>query len=212
MNATDILLVGAGGHALSCIEVIEHGGRFRIVGLVGSAAEVGTKVLGYPVLGTDAELAELRSCCRFALITVGQMRPSPLRAQLYARVHEAGFELPAIVAADAVVSRHATIGAGSIVMHGAIVNAGARVGENCILNSRCLVEHGAAIGDHCHVATGAIVNGDAAVGAGSMLGSGSVLREGRRVGRDSLVGMGLAVLRDLPDGCVFKGHGKGEEA
>ncbi len=212
MSATDILLIGAGGHAQSCIEVIEHSGRFRIVGLVGSAEEVGTAVLGYSVMGTDADLSDLRRRCRHALIAVGQLRPSAARMRLFAQVREAGFDLPSIIAADAIVSRHAAVGDGSIVMHGAIVNAGARIGENCILNSRCLVEHGASVGDHCHIATGAIVNGDAAVGEGSMLGSGSVLREGRRIGRDCLVGMGLGVRSDLPDGCIFTGHGKGREA
>jgi sugar O-acyltransferase (sialic acid O-acetyltransferase NeuD family) len=212
MSATDILLIGAGGHALSCIEVIEHGGRFRIVGLVGSEEERGTSVLGYPVMGTDADLSDLRRRCRHALIAVGQLRSPSVRMRLFAQARDAGFDLPAIIAADATVSRHADVGDGSIVMHGAIVNAGARVGENCILNSRCLVEHGARVGNHCHIATGAIVNGDAAVGEGSLLGSASVLREGRCIGRDCLVGMGLTVRSDLPDGCHFMGHGKGRQA
>jgi sugar O-acyltransferase (sialic acid O-acetyltransferase NeuD family) len=209
MNTTDILLVGAGGHAQSCIEVIEHCGGFRILGLIGSAQEVGTMVLGYPVLGTDAELPDLRQRCRHALIAVGQIRPSQLRGRLFSQVRAMGFELPTIIAADAIVSRHATIGAGSIVMHGVIVNAGARIGDNCILNSRCLVEHGALVGDHCHIATGAIVNGDATVGEGSTLGSACALREGRGIGRGCLVGMGLTVRHDLPDGSNFTDYGKG---
>jgi len=212
MSAIDILLIGAGGHAQSCIDVIEHGGRFRIAGLLASAAEVGTTVLGYQVMGTDADLPSLRRRCRHVLIAVGQLRPSPLRMSLFAKAREAGFDLPAVIAADAVVSRHAMLGAGSIVMHGAIVNAGARIGENCIVNSNSLIEHGAVMGDHCHVATGAIVNGDAFMGGGSTLGSGSVVREGTRIGRDCLVGMGLAVRRDLPDGSVFTGHTKGGKA
>ena len=205
MSAGEILLVGAGGHAQSCIEAIESDGRFRIAGLVGSALEVGKSVLGYPVIGTDDALPDLLRRCSTALIAVGQVRPSPLRRRLFELVRTSGFELPAIVASDAVVSRHAILGAGVVVMHGAIINAGAQIGDNSILNSRCLVEHGAVIGGHCHVATGAIVNGEAQVGAGSTLGSGCIVREGRYIGRDCLVGMGLVVRHDQPDGSTFKG-------
>jgi sugar O-acyltransferase (sialic acid O-acetyltransferase NeuD family) len=205
MSGSDILLIGAGGHAQACIEVIEHRGGLRILGLVGSIQEIGKMVLGYPVIGTDADLPLQRLLCGYVLVGVGQLRPSNTRKCLFDRLRAIGFEMPTIIAADAIVSRHAVIGAGTIVMHGAIVNAGAHVGENCILNSRCLVEHGAVIGDHCHISTGAIVNGDASVGAGSTVGSGSVVREGLSIGADCLVGMGLTVRRNLRDGDTYKG-------
>ena len=66
------------------------------------------------------------------------------------------------------VSRHATLGAGTIVMHGAVVNAGAVVGRNCIINSQSLVEHDAVIGDHCHIATAAAINSGVRIGAGDV--------------------------------------------
>jgi sugar O-acyltransferase (sialic acid O-acetyltransferase NeuD family) len=208
MSATDILLIGAGGHAQSCIQLIESSGEFSILGLIGSAEEVGASVLGYRVLGTDADLQNLRQHCQHAVVAIGQIRPSPVRERMFRQLRAMSFEMPTIIAPDAIISRHATIGSGSVVMHGVIVNAGARIGNNCIMNSRCLVEHGAHIGDHSHIATGAIVNGDASVGKGSTLGSSSVLREGRNIGNDCLVGMGLAVRHDLPDGIFYTDYGK----
>ncbi|KFB70902.1 MAG: putative acetyltransferase EpsM [Candidatus Accumulibacter phosphatis] len=198
MNQLAILLVGAGGHARACIDVIEKEGRYAIAGLVGTPDEVGGVVLGYPILGGDAELPALRERCPNALITLGQIQSPEPRIRLFALLERLGFTLPAVVSPRGHVSCHASLGPGSIVMHGAIVNACARVGCNCILNSRALVEHDAVIEDHCHISTGVLVNGGARVGAGSFVGSGSVLREGVALGERCLVGMGLAVRKNYP--------------
>jgi sugar O-acyltransferase (sialic acid O-acetyltransferase NeuD family) len=201
----DLILVGAGGHAMSCIDVVERTGLYRIVGLIGLPNEVGTQALGYDVLGTDAQLPQCLSRAGALLVAVGQIKSPGPRISIFEHAQKLGFSLPVIIAQDAIVSRHASLGAGSIVMHGAVVNAGARIGRNAIINSKALIEHGAEIGDHCHVSTGAIVNGNVSIGDRSFVGSGSVLREGMRVGRDCLIGMGLSVRRHLPDNTRYIG-------
>jgi hypothetical protein len=44
MNKENIILIGAGGHALSCIDVIEQENKYSIHGLVGLKDEVGKKI------------------------------------------------------------------------------------------------------------------------------------------------------------------------
>ncbi len=200
MSKPQLLLIGAGGHALSCIDVIEQDSRFSIIGLIGLPAEQGSQRLGYNVIGTDTDLAALLATAAHALVTIGQIKSPALRIAMFERLQQLGFALPTIVSPHAYVSPHARLGVGTVVMHGAVVNAGAVVGDNCIINTRALVEHGASIGSHCHVATGALVNGDAAVGAGSFIGSGTVVREGIRIGKQCLIGMGQLVRADCADG------------
>jgi sugar O-acyltransferase (sialic acid O-acetyltransferase NeuD family) len=203
-----LILLGAGGHAHACVDVIEQHGRYEIAGLVGMPEEVNSTSLGYSVIASDRDLPELAKSCRYALVTVGQIGSAVNRMRLYRLATELGFELPAIVSPLAYVSRHAVIGAGTIVMHGAIVNAGARLGDNCIVNTRALIEHDATIEDHCHISTGAILNGNVRLGAGSFVGSGSTIREGVALGKASVVGMGVTVRHDQPDGARFVGNGK----
>lgn len=172
---TEIILLGAGGHCRSCIDVIEAEGRFKVAGIV-DRIEGGSfvSVLGYPVLGTDADLPELRKRYVFAFVTVGQIRTSAVRRRLFDQLKQLGYELPTITSPHAYVSDHAQVGAGSIVMHHALVNAGASVGENCIINTKALIEHDVQIGVDCHISTGAVVNGGVNVGSGTFLGSNSV--------------------------------------
>ena len=208
MSKPNLILIGAGGHAHACIDVIEQHDQYRIAGLVGMPEEMHAQHLGYTVIATDSDLAELAKAYQYAFITVGQIWSPDSRMRLYQQATELGFQLPAIIATTAHVSRHATIGAGSIVMHGAIVNAGARVGINCIINTRALLEHDATAEDHCHISTGAILNGGVCIGAGSFVGSGSIIKEGVTLGKSSVVGMGLSVRHNQADHARFVGNDK----
>ena len=56
----EIILIGAGGHARACIDVIELSGQYKIAGLVGKDKKNRQGNLGYPILGTDDDLRDLR--------------------------------------------------------------------------------------------------------------------------------------------------------
>ncbi|EQA54858.1 acetyltransferase [Leptospira kmetyi] len=194
-----ILLIGAGGHTRSCIDVIESQGKYSIFGLIGSEQELGIEILGYKVLGTDQDLEKLHKDCGRAIVTIGQIKNSEPRIRIFRRLKEIGFELPAIVSPIAYVSKHSSIGEGCIIMHQAIVNSNVKIGDNCIINSKVLLEHDVKIGNHCHISTGAILNGEVSVGDASFIGSGSVIRETVSIGAHSLVAMGSRVISDLPE-------------
>ena len=200
MNGRSILLVGAGGHARACIDVIEQEGRYKIGGLVGLPGEVGSHVLNYPVLGTDEDLRSLLEAHAFALVTVGQIKSPEPRIQLFQLLERLAFSFPVIVSPRAHVSPHAIVAAGTIVMHGAIVNAGAAIGRNCILNSKSLVEHDTVIGDHCHISTAAVINSGVRIAQATFVGSNASVRQGVRIGERCVIGMGQSVLKDCDYG------------
>jgi len=204
----NLILIGAGGHAHACIDVIEQQDQYRIAGLVGMPEELHSTYLGYSVIGTDSDLPQLAKEWQFALITLGQIRSPDNRIRLYRLASKMGFQLPIIISPNAHVSSHSRIGGGTIVMNGAIVNAGVKVGVNCIINSRSLLEHDATIEDHCHLSTGSIINGNVKIGEGSFVGSGSVIKEGVSIGRGCLVGMGLSVRHCQSDHSRFVGNDK----
>jgi sugar O-acyltransferase (sialic acid O-acetyltransferase NeuD family) len=206
MTKPSLILIGAGGHSRACIDVIEQHSRFEISGLVGIKNELKTLHFGYVVIATDNDLRKLAKVHRYALITLGQIQTPHHRIRLYQRAIELGFELPVIISPTAYVSSHASIGAGTIVMHGAVVNAGARVGSNCIINARALIEHDAVVAHHCHISTGAILNGGTSIGAGCFIGSGSTIKQGVTLGQNCVVGMGCSVRHNQPDDSKFIGN------
>lgn len=208
MSKPGLILIGAGGHARSCIDVIEQQDQYQIAGLVGLPEQKHTQQFGYTVIASDDALEELAHSYQYVLITIGQIQTAEHRQRLYQQAVQCGFQMPVIIATTAHVSRHASIGAGSIVMHGTIVNTGVRVGNNCIINSCALIEHDTRVEDHCHISTGVILNGDVTVGAGSFIGSGCIIKEGVSIGKGCLVGMGLTVRHNLTDHTRLTGHDK----
>ncbi len=182
-----IILIGGGGHCKSCIDVIESEGKYAIAGILDSIKRPGELVLGYPVLGYIDLLAELITKEYSFLITIGQIHSVQPRIELYELLVSMGAKMPVIISPLARVSKHASIGEGTIVMHFALVNAAASIGVNCILNSKSLIEHDVLIGDHCHISTGSLVNGSVQIGSGSFVGSGATFKQGVRIENNSFI-------------------------
>ena len=202
----NLILIGAGGHARSCIDVIEQEGEFKITGLVGLDSELGLQVNGYEVIATDKNLSTLIGKAQFALIALGQISSPETRVSLYQRALKARFEIAKVVSPLAYVSPSAQIGKGTIVMHGAIINAGVKVGSNCIINSRALLEHDTQVLDNCHISTGAILNGGVLVEEGCFIGSGTIVKEGVSIGERSVVGIGSQLRTNLTANSRFLGE------
>jgi sugar O-acyltransferase (sialic acid O-acetyltransferase NeuD family) len=191
-----IVLLGGGGHCKSCIEAIESTGQFVIAGIVDNAT-VGSKVLGYPIIGNDDDLPILTKKYKNFAIAVGQIKTSDIRKKIYSRLKQLGANLPVIIASTAYVGRNVNIDEGTIVFHNVIINAESKVGKCCIINTKSLIEHESAIGDFCHISTGSIVNGQVTIGDSCFIGSLSVLRNNITISDHSFIPMGSVVKRNI---------------
>lgn len=202
---TPIVLLGGGGHCRSLIDVIERGGQFQISGIVDQPDRLGDRVLGYPVIGCDADLPAIAREVSHACVAIGRITSTGLRRQLTNRLEQVGFQLPTIISPRAYVSPHASTGAGTVVMHDAVINAGARIGSSCIINTRALIEHDVVIEDFSHVSVAATLCGAVHVGEGSFVGAGATCREGISIGADCIIAMSESVCHSVPPGTLFLG-------
>ena len=204
MNQKNLILIGGGGHCKSVIDVAESAG-YNILGVLDMPEEVGKSVFDYKVIGTDDDIPQYADHAEF-IITVGFIKNPAIRVRIYNKVKEVGGKLATIVASTAHVSRYATLGEGTVVMHQAVVNAGAQIGANCIVNTFCNIEHDAVISDQCHISTGTMVNGDCKVGERVFIGSQSVLANGITVSDDIIVGAGSVVRKSILEKGVYAGN------
>jgi UDP-perosamine 4-acetyltransferase len=201
-----ILGLGAGTHARSVLEAIRSAGRFEVVALADDdASRAGLELLGFPVVTAD-EVERLRAeGVAHAFAGVGGVGSSTARRQVFERLLAAGFELPPIVHASAVVSSWAELGRGAQVLAGAIVNAGTVVEDDVILNTGAIVDHDCRIGAHAHVGPGARLAGLVTVGEEAHVGIGAVAIERIEIGAGALVAAGAVVVRDVPAGTRVAG-------
>lgn len=185
-----LILIGGGGHCTSCIDVIEQENKYAIVGILDKEISVGQKKLGYPFVGLDSDIKRFVEKKYFFLITIGQIKTAFIRQKIYSMLNENNALLATVVSPRAYVSKHATIGKGTIIMHDALINAASSIGENCIINTKALIEHDAVIENFCHVSTSAIVNGKVKIKEGSFFGSNAVSKENVTTGKNCFIKAG----------------------
>src|SRR6056297_1333905 len=97
MNKKRIILIGGGGHCKSCIDVIEQTQQFDIVGIVDMKEKVGERLLGYPIIGTDDDIAEFKNKTDFFLITLGQIGLPKRRKTIYGILQKEHCKLATVI-------------------------------------------------------------------------------------------------------------------
>ena len=191
----NIILIGAGGHCRSCIDVIELENKFKIIGLIDKNKN--QKINKYKVLASDKRLKEILKKTKHALITLGQIKDLNKREKMFNLVKKKGFKFPSIISPLAYVSHKAKVGEGTIIMHGAIVNSGAIIGKNCIVNSKSLVEHDAIVGNNSHLSTRSTLNGGVTLGKNCFVGSHAIIKQGVRVGKNTFINANLFIDKNI---------------
>lgn len=197
-----VVILGAGGIAIVAAEIARALG-LEIIGFLDDTPEkIGTLFCGAPVLGGFDMLPAMRQDVSQAVVAFSHSRR---RTEMAQKMLSYEFSLPNLIHPSAVISKHATLGHGAIIMPGTVINAGARIGNNIILNTAASVDHDCSIGNGVHIAPGSRLSGNVCVGNATWIGIGSVIRELIHIGDNVLIGAGSLVLKDIPDNVVAYG-------
>ena len=165
-----IVIIGCGGHANSCVEILENKRGYSILGFICNNKN--KKNLDYKILGNDGKISIIKKKCKNALIGVGQIKDYKKRLRLFNLLKKEGFNIPKVIAKTAYVSKNVKILEGTIVMNKAFINKNVYIGKNSIINTGAIIEHDVKIGSNCHISTGVIVNGGTVIGDNCFVGSG----------------------------------------
>jgi len=206
VNKKQIILVGGGGHCKSCIEVIESSDDFEIAGIIDVKEKIGESILGHKIIGSDADLIDLKNKYDYALVTVGQIKSNNIRVSIFKKLKQIGFKLPVIISSTAKVSKHSKIKSGTIIMHQVFVNADSIIGENCIINSKSLIEHDCKIGNHCHISTGVKINGSVSIGDHCFIGSNTSFANDVSIVNKVCIGINSLVFKSIKEKGVYFGQ------
>ena len=188
-----LILVGGGGHAKSCIDVVESEKKFKILGILDNSKKIGTYVGKYKILGKDKDILKYKRFSNNILISVGQVNNNQIREKIFKRYKKIGFKFPIIISPFARVSKNSKIEEGSIIHHNVVINSGVLVGKNCIINTNAIIEHDSVIKNHTHISTSVTVNGNVEVGKNTFIGSGSILKNSTKIKSFSFIKMGSII-------------------
>ena len=186
-----LIIIGAGGHAKSCIDVIECEKKYKILGLVDKNK---IKKLGaYKILANDSSLDKIKILSKNAFIGIGQIKSANLRKKMFLKLKKIGFNLPVIKSPHSYISKNSSIGEGTIIMHGAYIGPNVKIGKNCIINNYSHLEHDCQIGDNSHISTRVVLNGSVIVGNETFIGSGTIVKENIKIKKKSIIKFGSLI-------------------
>lgn len=186
-------LYGAGGHAKVILDILEAQG-YEVAGVVDDNPAL-TEFMGKPVLHGVKEVSPV-----IISIGINGTRRKVVEKQDPTTVYGTAIH------PSAIVSPHATIEEGTVVMQGAIVQTGTQIGKHCIINTGASVDHDCVLENFVHISPHATLCGDVKVGEGTWIGAGAVVIQGIRIGKNCVIGAGSVVCKDVPDGVKAYGN------
>ena len=186
-----IIIIGSGGHAKACLDVLLSEKKFEFKGFIDN------EIKNKNILGTDDDLKKIFKKIKYVMIGIGQIKSPIYRLRIFRKLKKIGFLLPVIRSSFSYVSKSAKIEEGTVIMHGAIINANAKIGKNTIINSKALIEHDAIIGDNCHISTNSTVNGGSIVGDNTFVGSRAVITNNIRIGKSKFIKAGSLIKKNI---------------
>jgi UDP-perosamine 4-acetyltransferase len=196
------LVLGAGGHARVCVEVLREMGCV-IVGAVDRSLREAPG-LGVPILGSDEDLEMIadREHADRICVAIGD---NVVRRRWSERLTGSGRALQSVMSPHAVVSGSVELGSGAQILPAAVLNAGTEIGDGVIVNTNASVDHDCQVGGYSHIAPGSAIGGGVRIGDGVLVGIGARILPNLSVGDGAVVGAGAVVTRDVGPGVVVVG-------
>jgi len=198
---TNIVLIGASGHAAVIIDIIEKQAAFKLIGLIDAQKPLTESVLNYPILGREQDIPNIANA---GIIAIGD---NWTRAAVAAKIKAIApdFQFVTAIHPSATIAKSATLGDGTVVMAGAAINSRARTGEHCIVNTHAVLEHDSELANYACLLPGAITGGNVSIGEYSAICMGARIIHGVKIGEHSVIGASATVLKDIPANVVAHG-------
>lgn len=203
--ANGIIIYGGGGHGKALIDLLRSLGEYTVLGVVDDGLPPGASVMGAPVLGGQAVLAELqRRGARLAVNAVGGIGNLSVRVKVFEQLAQAGFSCPALVHPTAFVEASASLSDGVQVFPHAYVGSEARLGFGVIVNTAAVISHDCVLGDYTNISPGALLAGEVHTGAGTLVGMGVTINLRVHIGAGARIGNSAVIKEDVPEKAVVR--------
>ncbi|MBT8401338.1 MAG: acetyltransferase [Rhodothermia bacterium] len=201
-----LVIIGAGGFGAETAALVEDINRdsptWSLSGFLDDDSSChGSRILGYPVLGSTDWLTDRPD--HSYVVAIGDPH---VRQDVCLRTSAATQNRAAtLVHPGASIHESSTIAPGSIVCRGAVLTVRVRAQEHLIVNLNCTIGHDAILGRFTTLHPAVNISGASRTGDCVEVGTGAVLLPGVSVGSGSIIGAGAVVTRCIPPESLAKG-------
>jgi sugar O-acyltransferase (sialic acid O-acetyltransferase NeuD family) len=161
---------------------------------------------GLPLVATEEIARRFPAASVKMFVAVSYAKMNRLRAEKYAQMKAAGYELVSYVSSRcSYLSQHPP-GDNCFILEDNTVQPFVRIGSNVTLWSGNHLGHDSTIGDHCFISSHVVVSGHVDVGPSCFIGVNATLRNGITIGERTLIGAGAVIMKDTSPGSVYPGQ------
>lgn len=197
---TDLLIIGAGGHAKVVIEACNLSNPQLVLNVVDQSSDKVDTLLfeKYRVTLLDFS-SNLPNICHIA---IGNNK---IRRGLFNYIKQLNRSLHSVLHPDALISPSARIHDGSFIAARTVIAAESIIEPGCIVNHGAVVDHDCHIGAFSHIAPHSTLCGGVRVGEGVLIGAGATVLPMVKIGKCAVIGAGAVVTSNIPEGKTVTG-------
>lgn len=205
MKTRQLVIVGDSAFAEIAHEYFDADSDYRVVGFAVERAHLKRDEFhGLPVVAFEELEQHFPPAEHEVFVATVYTQLNRLRTRLAAAAKARGYRLASFVSPRAFVWRNVRLGEHCFVFEDNTLQPFVTVGDNVVLWSGNHIGHHSTIEDNCFVSSHVVISGFCTIGANSFLGVNATLANNIRIGRDNWVGPNTALMKDTPDGALFK--------
>jgi UDP-perosamine 4-acetyltransferase len=195
-NENDIVIIGIGGHASTCIDIILSKNDYNLVGYLDDGTYEDKKY-GLPWLGTLNDINDLINLgLKNVIIGIGFVNNARKKQELYDKLKDI-VNIPTIIHKNAIIEPTANIEKGCQIFAGATIGSYVNISENCMINAGSIVCHDTYIDKGSHITPGAILAGNIHIGKCVTIGMGASIYLGVTISDYMVIPNGKSVYENI---------------
>lgn len=195
-----IIIIGAGGHAVS-IANVAHGSGMNVIAFVDDN-KAGVGLLGIPVITTQQCINEHTAANLTIAIGENSVRER-VSNEYKSAMPKAKF--PPLIHNSAVVGIKTEVGDGTVVMPQVNIGPNCKVGVFCILNTSSSIDHDCEMDAFSSIAPRVVTGGNVKIGLSSAISIGATVKHGVIIGDDVVIGANSYVNKTVESKTVAYG-------
>ncbi len=197
-NKTNLVIIGASGHAKVIIDIIEKHNKYNIVGAIDSFKPIGSSVFNIKIIGREHDIEHLKKTHHFnrGIIAIGD---NHARKKIYKKIINTApdFKFINAIHPSAIIGKNVTIGKGVAIIAGAIINSDAKVGDFCIINTKASLGHDSELEAFSSLAPNSTIGGGVKIGTCTAIYLSASVIQGINIGAHSIIGAGSLIVKDV---------------
>tara|TARA_A100001011_G_scaffold379527_1_gene445656 strand:- start:27 stop:677 length:651 start_codon:yes stop_codon:yes gene_type:complete len=192
-----IIIVGAGGHALSVANVA-LGNGMSVTAYVDDN-KAGCELLGIQVI-TKQQCFKVHERANFAIAIGDNSIRERISHEYMSALPCAKF--PSLIHHSAVIGINSKVGEGTVVMPQVNVGPNSTVDSFCIMNTLSSIDHDCEMKSYSSIAPGVVTGGNVRIGLRSAVSIGATIKHKIEIGDDAVIGANSYVNKTV-DNNVF---------